>query len=113
MLWLSKKCGEIVGHVPFNLVPVVSAFLKRSSNKALAKVTRNKVTWLAFSPNLSSPRNALMNCEVSGARIIEYKFTPFDEEELLEYLQKLGMADLLGQIDCSVPGVLSKAGLCV
>ena len=38
-----EKCGETVRHVPFNLVPVVSTFLKRSSNKGLAEVTGNKV----------------------------------------------------------------------
>ena len=38
-----KKCGEAVGHVPFNLAPVVSVFLKRSSNKGLAEVTGNRV----------------------------------------------------------------------
>ena len=38
-----KKCGGTVGHVPFNLAPVVSAFLKRSSNKALAEVTGSRV----------------------------------------------------------------------
>lgn len=27
-------------------------------------------------------------------------------------MQKLGMAELLGQIDCSIPGVLSKVSLC-
>ena len=30
-----KKCGKTVGHVPFNLAPVMSAFLKHSSNKGL------------------------------------------------------------------------------
>ena len=48
---------------------------------------------------------------MSWSDLFEYKFTPFDEEELLEYLQKLGMADLLGQIDCSITGVLRKASL--
>ena len=38
---------RIVGHVPFNLAPVVSAFLKRSSKKWLAKVTGNKVVCVA------------------------------------------------------------------
>ena len=38
-----KKCGETVGHVPFNLAPVVSASLKRSSNKGLTEVTGNRV----------------------------------------------------------------------
>ena len=38
-----KKCGGTVGRVPFNLAPVVSAFLKRSSNKALAEVTGSRV----------------------------------------------------------------------
>ena len=38
-----KKRGGTVGHVPFNLAPVASAFLKRSSNKALVEVTGSKV----------------------------------------------------------------------
>ena len=36
-----KKGGESVGHVLFNLAPVASAFLRRPSNKELAKVTGN------------------------------------------------------------------------
>ena len=35
-----QRCSRIVGHVPFNLAPVVSAFLKRSS---LIEVTGNEV----------------------------------------------------------------------
>ena len=38
-----KKSGATVGHVPFNLAPVVSAFLKRSCNKGLVEVTGNRV----------------------------------------------------------------------
>ena len=38
-----KKCGRIVGHVPFNIAPVVSAFLKRTANKGLVEVTGCKV----------------------------------------------------------------------
>ena len=38
-----KKGGETVGHVPFNLAPVVSAFLKRPANKGLTEVTGNRV----------------------------------------------------------------------
>ena len=38
-----KKSGGTVGHVPFNLAPVVSAFLRRSSNKGLMEVTGNRV----------------------------------------------------------------------
>ena len=34
-----KKCGETVGHLPFNVAPVVSAFLSRPANKALVEVT--------------------------------------------------------------------------
>lgn len=37
------RCGQTVGHIPFNLAPVVSAFLKRSMNKGLVEVTGNKV----------------------------------------------------------------------
>ena len=40
-----KKSSGTVGHVPFNLAPVtvVSAFLKRSSNKGLVEVTGSRV----------------------------------------------------------------------
>ena len=38
-----KRDGRIVGHVPFNLAPTVSAFLRRSRNKCLAKVRGSKV----------------------------------------------------------------------
>ena len=34
---------EIVGHLPFNLAPVVSQFLKRDCNKGFAIVTGSKV----------------------------------------------------------------------
>ena len=34
-----KKCGETVGHMPFNVAPVVSAFLSRPANTALVEVT--------------------------------------------------------------------------
>ena len=35
--------GSVVGHLPFNLAPVVSAFLRRDVNKGLAEVTGAKV----------------------------------------------------------------------
>ena len=38
-----KKTGEVVGHVPFNLAPTVSVFLRRSTNKCLAEVMGSKV----------------------------------------------------------------------
>ena len=38
-----KKSSGTVGHVPFNLAPVVSSFLKRSSNKGLVEVTGSRV----------------------------------------------------------------------
>ena len=38
-----KKDGSIVAHLPFNLAPTVSAFLKRSTNSRVAKVTGSKV----------------------------------------------------------------------
>ena len=38
-----KRSGETVGHVPFNLAPIISTFLKRSCNKGLVEVTRNRV----------------------------------------------------------------------
>ena len=31
--------GHIVGHVPFNLFPIISLFLRRDVNKAFARVT--------------------------------------------------------------------------
>ena len=38
-----RKAGETVGHVPFNIAPVVSAFLKRACNKGLVEVTGNRI----------------------------------------------------------------------
>ena len=38
-----KRASRIVGHVPFNLAPTVSAFLRRSRNKCLAEVRGSKV----------------------------------------------------------------------
>ena len=38
-----KRSGETIGHVPFNLAPIISAFLKRSCNKGLVEVTGNRV----------------------------------------------------------------------
>ena len=35
-----RKASETVGHVLFNIDPVVSAFLKRACNKGLVEVTR-------------------------------------------------------------------------
>ena len=35
--------GRIVDHVPFNLAPVISPFLRRDVNKAFARVTEGKV----------------------------------------------------------------------
>ena len=40
--------GRVVGHVPFNLAPIISLFL-RNVNKAFARVTGGKVksrSWL-------------------------------------------------------------------
>ena len=39
----NKRSDETVGHVPFNLAPIISAFLKRSCNKGLVEVTGNRV----------------------------------------------------------------------
>ena len=33
-----KNAGGTVGHVPFNLAPVVSAFLRRSANKGMLRL---------------------------------------------------------------------------
>ena len=33
------KEGQVVGHVPYNLSPIVSLFLRRDVNKAFARVT--------------------------------------------------------------------------
>jgi len=38
-----KKDSRTVGHVPFNLAPVVSAFLRRPTNKGFAEVTGDRV----------------------------------------------------------------------
>ncbi len=38
-----KNSSGTVGHVPFNLAPVLSTFLMRSSNKGMVEVTGNKV----------------------------------------------------------------------
>ena len=37
------KEGRLVGHVPFNLAPIISLFLRRDVNKAFARVTGGKV----------------------------------------------------------------------
>ena len=37
------KEDQVVGHVPFNLAPSISLFLKRDINKAFAKVVGEKV----------------------------------------------------------------------
>ena len=37
-----KKEYNIVGHVPFNLAPFVSAFLRRDKNSGFAKVVGDK-----------------------------------------------------------------------
>ena len=37
------KEDQVVGHVPFNLAPNISLFLKRDINKAFAKVVGDKV----------------------------------------------------------------------
>ena len=37
------KEDAVVGHVPFNLAPSVSNFLKKDTNKAFAKVVGEKV----------------------------------------------------------------------
>ena len=37
------KSGRTVGHVPFNIAPVVSAFLRRPCNKGFVEVTGNRV----------------------------------------------------------------------
>ena len=37
------KEGRVVGHVPFNLAPIISLFLRRNVNKAFARVTGGKV----------------------------------------------------------------------
>ena len=37
------KEDQIVGHIPFNLSPIISLFLKRDVNKAFARVTGSKI----------------------------------------------------------------------
>ena len=38
------KEGQVVGHVPYNLFPIVSLFLRRNVNKAFTRVTGEKVS---------------------------------------------------------------------
>ncbi len=38
-----KKNSMVVGHVPFNLAPTLSAFLRRPANRAIVEVTSSKV----------------------------------------------------------------------
>jgi len=40
---VAVKDGQVVGHVPFNLSPIISLFLRRDVNKAFARVTGGKV----------------------------------------------------------------------
>lgn len=37
------KEDQVVGHIPYNLAPIVSLFLKRDVNKAFARVTGEKI----------------------------------------------------------------------
>ena len=37
------KEDQVVGHIPYNVAPIVSLFLKRDVNKAFARVTREKI----------------------------------------------------------------------
>ena len=37
------KSGRVVGHVPKNLAPIFSPFLKRSCNKAVVEITGNRL----------------------------------------------------------------------
>ena len=37
------KSGDVVGHVPYNLAPTLSQFLRRDFNKAVATVTGDRV----------------------------------------------------------------------
>ena len=37
------KEGRVVGHVPFNLAPIISLFLRRDVNKVFVRVTGGKV----------------------------------------------------------------------
>ena len=38
-----KIDGSVVGHVPYNLAPTFSRFLKRDFNKAMVEITGDKV----------------------------------------------------------------------
>ena len=38
-----KRTGSVVGHIPFNLAPLVSAFLRREVSKGLVEVTGKKI----------------------------------------------------------------------
>ena len=39
------KEGQIVGHVPFNLSPIISLFLRRDVNKAFARESQSR-SWI-------------------------------------------------------------------
>ena len=40
---IKRTAGSVVGHVPFNLAPIVSAFLRRDVSKGLVEVTGSKI----------------------------------------------------------------------
>ena len=78
-----KKIGEVVGHVPFNLAPTVSAFLRRSTNKCLADVMGSKVNRGA---GYGSTRNTMQ---------VSLYFGPKDYIEKLETTCKKLQSDSL------------------
>ena len=45
MMWYSEELKDLVKllDIPFNLAPIILAFLKRSCNKGLVEVTGNRV----------------------------------------------------------------------
>ena len=67
------KENQVVGHVPFNLAPSISLFLRRDINKAFAKVAGEKSNiiclWVWFQAdqvchvNVSLFRNGLQNSD--------------------------------------------------
>ena len=53
---------QVVGHVPFNLAPSISLFLKRDINKAFAKVAGEKVNRGAGYDQHSSGLSCITHC---------------------------------------------------
>ena len=56
------KENQVVGHVPFNLAPSISLFLRRDINKAFAKVAGEKVQYNMFVGQVPSRSSVPRKC---------------------------------------------------